>query len=164
MINDQAEIPRLMEMQRVRNASLSRGATLTQDELDVLEVFWNHHFHKRRDRVPLVVVLDHAVRKLTLDPDNSPAYDLARERIKALMLAGYLYEDIVSWSGGKIPSGAELQLNNEGVAHFSAGFPAALRNPLLFAKRHLSLFQLLGVVASVTFAVATFLLKVFAGV
>ncbi len=164
MLHDEESLLRLTEVQRKRNLTLSKGSKLIQEELDLLEVFWNHHFHVRRDRVPLVVVLDHAVQRLTADSDIAAAYTLSCERVRALMKSGYLYDDILEWPSGKVPPGAELQLNNEGVAHFASGFPAALRNPLLFARRHLSLFQLVGVAGSLGLAIATFLVKLISGV
>ena len=127
MLHDEESLLRLTEAQRKRNLTLSRGSKPLQEELDLLEVFWNHHFHVRRDQVPLVVVLYRAVQRLTADSDIVAAYALSCERVRALMKSGYVYDDILDWPIGEIPPGAELKLNNEGVAHFASGFPAALR-------------------------------------
>lgn len=88
MLHDEESLLRLTEVQRKRNLTLSKGSKLIQEELDLLEVFWNHHFHVRRDRVPLVVVLDHAVQRLTADSDIAAAYTLSCERVRALMKSG----------------------------------------------------------------------------
>jgi hypothetical protein len=156
---DEGALQGMLAVQLVRLPTLTRASTPSREELGTLECFWNPYLHKRRDRVLLLAIFDQEMQKLTSRQDSYFALALVRSRLQALMKMGFVGNELLEWRSEKVPSDASLWLDNDGVAYFATGFPAALRNPMLFAKRHLSLLQVVGVVVTVTLAIATFVAR-----
>jgi hypothetical protein len=149
----------LLESQQERLKSLSIGSMPTKEELEILESFWNPHFHTLRDWVPLVAIVDRETQRLTSLNDCATASSLVCARVKALMVLGYIGDELVERQDGS-PSSARLWLTAKGATHFSTGIPNILRRPVTFARRHLSLFQLAAVLVTITAAIATFVARV----
>ena len=145
----------MLTLQQARNDTLSRGSSPTREEIDALESFWNPHFHAMRDWVPLIAIVDREVQKVTSRHDCSAAQALVRARVAALLKMGLVGSEVLEFSDGRT-STAKLWLTTDGAMHFATGFPQALRDPLLFAMRHLTLFQLTGVLVTFVIAIATF--------
>lgn len=140
-------------------ASVEQGAAPTKEELEVLECFWNPYFHTMRDWVPLIAIVDTETQKLTSRHDCAVAQALVRTRVEALMKIGLVGSEILEYHDGRT-STAKLWLTTDGAMHFAIGFPKALRNPLRFARRHLTLFQLIAVVVTMVLAIATFVARI----
>lgn len=155
------ELEKMAALQEERVRNMSSDSALTKEEISLLENFWNEHLHVRRERVPVPAVIEREMKKLTNREDSEAALRVVVGRIGALMRTKHLYDIWVVNHEGKICSYEVLELNNNGIAHFASSFPGALRNPLLFARRHLSLFQIIGVVSSMAFGLAALLLRVF---
>lgn len=155
----EAALESMFSTQRSRVASIHKGATPTKEELDVLECFWNPHFHTVRDWVPLIAIVDTETQKLTSRHDCAMAQALVRARVEALMKIGLVGSEVLEYFDGTT-STAKLWLTTNGAMHFAIGFPKALRNPLRFARRHLTLFQLVAVVVTVVLAIATFVARI----
>jgi len=158
---DQATLQRVVEVELQRVETLARGSKLTREELGTLDNFWNPFLHRRRDWVPLIAILDRESQKLTNREDCPLALALVRARLAALMKVGFLGNEILEWPSGKISGTAKLWLTNDGAAYFSSAFPAALRNPLLFAKRHLSLLQLVAVAVTISLTMGALIARMF---
>ena len=155
----EAALESMLSAQRTRVASIREGIAPTKEELEVLECFWNPHFHTMRDWVPLIAIVDTETQKLTSRHDCAVAQALIRARVKALMKIGLVGDETVERLDGTT-STAKLWLTTDGAMHFATGFPKALRNPLRFAKRHLTLFQLVAIVVTVVLAIATFVARI----
>lgn len=149
----------MLSAQRNRVASIQEGATPTKEELEVLECFWNPHFHAMRDWVPLIAIVDSESQKLTPRHDCALAQALVRARVEALMKIGLIGSEVLERLDGTT-STAKLWLTIDGAMHFAAGFPKILRDPLRFARRHLTLLQLVAVVVTVVLAIATFVARI----
>jgi hypothetical protein len=149
----------MLSDQRGRVVSIQKGAAPTKEELEVLECFWNPHFHTMRDWVPLIAIVDTETQKLTSRHDCAVAQALVRARVEALIKIGLTGSEVLERLDGTT-STAKLWLTTDGAMHFATGFPKALRNPLRFAKRHLTLLQLIAVVVTVVFAIATFVARI----
>lgn len=155
----EATLESMLSAQRSRVASIHQGDTPTKEELEVLECFWNPHFHTMRDWVPLIAIVDAETQKLTSRHDCAVAQALVRARVEALMKIGLIGSEVLERLDGTT-STAKLWLTTDGAMHFATGFPKALRNPLRFARRHLTLFQLIAVVVTVVLAIATFVERI----
>jgi hypothetical protein len=156
----ESDLDAMVAEQRARNSGLSSGDTPSHEELEVLEAFWNQHFHTMRDWVPVVSIVDAEVQKLTSRHSSPAAVALVLTRLAALMKLGLIGSEVLERDDGS-PSSAKLWLTTDGAMHFATGFPKALRNPLAFAKRHLSLFQLVAVIVTLLLGVLTFVGRLF---
>lgn len=155
----EAALESMLSAQRSRVAGIQAGATPSKEELEVLECFWNPHFHTMRDWVPLIAIVDTETQKLTSRHDCAVAQALVRARVEALMKIGLIGNESLEYSDGTT-STAKLWLTVDGAMHFATGFPKVLRDPLRFAKRHLTLFQVIAVVVTIVLAIVTFFARI----
>jgi hypothetical protein len=152
-------LKRALEIKRQRIQSLSSTSKPTKDELRLLDQFGNTTFHTLRHWVPLVAIVDAESQRLTSRNDCAAASALICAQIEALMKIGLIGDEIVERSDGT-PSTAKLWLTARGMTHFATGLPNLLRQPVAFARRHLSLFQLVAVIVTISVAILTFVARV----